>query len=160
MKPTRKRIVDIILLVLIFSTVVFIFSRSMLSKEASSEESRAVGGIMAIIFPEGTAIGDFVQSNVRKIAHFVEFFVLGVELSLFAYLSMKRKPYVLFSYLFLFAVAFLDETIQIFSGRGPSIIDVWIDFSGAFLAFTSIYLVPIAIIMINSKKKRTENNRG
>ena len=159
MKLTRKRIVDIILLVLIFSTVIFIFSRSMLSKEDSSAESRAVGGIMAIIFPEGTKLGDFVQNNIRKIAHFVEFFVLGVELSLFAHLSMKRKPYVLFSYLFLFVVAFLDETIQIFSGRGPSIIDVWIDFSGAFLAFTCIYLIPTAI-MISNKKKRTENNRG
>ena len=32
-----------------------------------------------------------------------------------------------------FAVAFLDETIQIFTGRGPMIQDVWIDLSGAAL---------------------------
>ena len=30
-----------------------------------------------------------------------------------------------------FFVAFIDETIQIFSGRGPQIRDVWVDLLGA-----------------------------
>lgn len=160
MTVTKKKLINIILLVLIFSTVLFIFSRSMLSREASSEESRTVGGLIAVIFPRGTILGDFVQDNIRKIAHFAEFFVLGIELSVYAYLCMKRKPYVLFAYLFAFMVAFFDETIQIFSGRGPSILDVWIDFLGAFFAFTLIYLIPTAIFIIRSKNNRTENNRG
>lgn len=33
---------------------------------------------------------------------------------------------------FAFYIAFIDETIQIFSGRGPQIADVWLDVLGAF----------------------------
>lgn len=33
---------------------------------------------------------------------------------------------------FAFYIAFIDETIQIFSGRGPQIADVWLDVFGAF----------------------------
>jgi VanZ family protein len=68
---------------------------------------------------------------VRKLAHFTEFFVLGLELlTFFAY----RKPLFLQAFLLAlthgFFTAFLDETIQIFSGRGPMIQDVWLDVCG------------------------------
>ena len=33
---------------------------------------------------------------------------------------------------FLMAAALTDETIQIFTGRGPQIQDVWLDFAGGF----------------------------
>ena len=75
--------------------------------------------------------GNVTEFLVRKLAHFTEFFVLGLELlTFFAY----RKP--LFPQAFLLALthgffaAFLDETIQIFSGRGPMIQDVWLDVCG------------------------------
>ena len=45
-----------------------------------------------------------------------------------------------FSVIFGHTVAFLDETIQIFSGRGPEIRDVWIDTFG----FISISLMTYA----------------
>ncbi|MBQ7058119.1 MAG: VanZ family protein [Firmicutes bacterium] len=38
-------------------------------------------------------------------------------------------------------VAFLDETIQIFSGRGPMIQDVWLDLSGALCAILLVLLI-------------------
>ena len=38
-------------------------------------------------------------------------------------------------------VAFLDETIQIFSGRGPMIQDVWLDLAGALCAILLVLLI-------------------
>lgn len=38
-------------------------------------------------------------------------------------------------------IAFLDETIQIFSGRGPMIQDVWLDLSGAVCGALLILLI-------------------
>ncbi|MBO4887502.1 MAG: VanZ family protein [Firmicutes bacterium] len=38
-------------------------------------------------------------------------------------------------------IAFLDETVQIFSGRGPMIQDVWLDLAGALCAILLVLLV-------------------
>lgn len=42
-----------------------------------------------------------------------------------------------------FYIAFIDETIQIFSGRGPQIADVWLDVSGAFCGTVIISLLSV-----------------
>lgn len=119
------------LTVLIILTLALIWGHSLLGREASSEES---GFVMELVEPVLEIIvgeGNVTEFLVRKLAHFTEFFVLGLEmLTFFAY----RKP--LFPQAFLLALthgffaAFLDETIQIFSGRGPMIQDVWLDVSG------------------------------
>jgi VanZ family protein len=119
------------LTVLIILTLALIWGHSLLGREASSEES---GFVMELLEPDLEMVvgeGNVTEFLVRKLAHFTEFFVLGLELlTFFAY----RKP--LFPQAFLLALthgffaAFLDETIQIFSGRGPMIQDVWLDVSG------------------------------
>ena len=119
------------LTVLIILTLALIWGHSLLGREASSEES---GFVMELVEPVLEIIvgeGNVTEFLVRKLAHFTEFFVLGLELlTFFAY----RKP--LFPQAFLLALthgffaAFLDETIQIFSGRGPMIQDVWLDVCG------------------------------
>jgi VanZ family protein len=52
-------------------------------------------------------------------------------------------------------VAFIDETIQIFSGRGPAILDVWIDTLGFITLSFAVYLVFFLRDLIS--KKETEN---
>ena len=42
-----------------------------------------------------------------------------------------------------FYIAFIDETIQIFSGRGPQIADVWLDVFGAFCGTVIISLLSV-----------------
>ena len=44
---------------------------------------------------------------------------------------------------------FIDETIQIFSGRGSAIRDVWLDFSGAAAAI----LILAAIRVLFSRRQ-------
>ncbi|MCR5760863.1 MAG: VanZ family protein [Sphaerochaetaceae bacterium] len=65
---------------------------------------------------------------VRKIAHVTEFAVLGLVTS-----TLFRKKWKNYAYAILicFIVAFIDESIQMFSGRAAAILDVWIDLSGA-----------------------------
>jgi VanZ family protein len=119
------------LTVLILLTLALIWGHSLLGREASSEESGFVMELLEPVLEMVVGEGNVTEFLVRKLAHFTEFFVLGLELlTFFAY----RKP--LFPQAFLLALthgffaAFLDETIQIFSGRGPMIQDVWLDVSG------------------------------
>ena len=147
-------IAKIMLLCLIVGTVVFIFRRSTLPPEESTKESNIVGEIIEEIFPPETPVGGYVQKNLRKLAHFTEFFVLGLEVALYVSLFIRKKLAVLLSVPFGFIVGLCDETIQIFSGRGPSIFDVLIDFSGFLCAQIIIYTIAIIITVINTKCKQ------
>ena len=115
----------------------------MLNMEDSSTES---GWVLAMVGPVLKVIvgpGNVTMHFVRKLAHFTEYFVLGVELEL--YLKRKWLKAVGIG----FAVAFMDETIQMFSGRGPLISDVWLDFFGCI---TAVAVVGCVMWII---KKRT-----
>ena len=133
----KKRIAAIFLLALIFSTLAFIFTQSALPPEKSTAESEAVGEIIEEIIPPDTEAGAYVKVNLRKIAHFVEFACLGIEIALFVSLFLGRPIFVALSYPTALLTAFFDESIQMFSGRGPAIFDVWIDFFG-FFTFASL----------------------
>ena len=129
----RNRVVKIVLCVLIAATLAFIFVNSCLPREVSSAESEAVGGFISLIFPEGTLMNDLLAGNVRKIAHFSEFGALGAELVLYILLFSNDVKRALILHLTApFVIGLVDETIQIFSDRGPQISDVWIDAAGCF----------------------------
>ncbi len=137
-----KTVFRYILIASMLATLSFIFINSMLSPEVSSEESGAVAEIIAAVFPPTTSLGAFLAEYTRKIAHFIEYGVLGAELALYVsiYLADSRR-WIALSFIGGFFTAFIDETVQIFSGRGPSITDVWIDMAG-FVTFSAIvYLV-------------------
>ena len=132
-----KNIIKIVLIILILSTVAFIFARSLKSPERSSEESDMVGDIVGEVIPPETKPGEFLQLNLRKIAHFVEFAVLGIELALYVLFFVRKKAAVALSYSFGMLVSLIDETIQIYSGRSSSVSDVWLDFFG-FVTFATL----------------------
>ena len=85
---------------------------------------------------------------LRKAAHFSEYALLGAELSLLLNLLLDRNGRPLargrrlldFPALGFFAAA-IDETIQIFSGRGSSLLDVWLDTAGCLTGFFLIFLI-------------------
>ena len=64
---------------------------------------------------------------VRKIAHAVEFCVLTLVLSLW-----WNKP--IKAFYAGFTLAFLDESLQVITGRGALVTDIWIDLIGVGLA--------------------------
>ena len=129
-----------ILLCAILLTVLFILIHSLLPREISAEESDGVADFLAVFFPPDTAFGAFIARHVRKIAHFLEYGFLGAETSALAFFFRPRHGRVFGeSALFAFGVAFVDETVQIFSRRGPMISDVWLDVSGFATFFLLIF---------------------
>ena len=136
---SRKRyVLKVILLAVMAATLVFIFANSLKSKAESSEDSLAVSGFLASIFPPDTPLGAFIKEHVRKIAHFVEHGLFGAETALYVFLFADRKRIMAsLSVLLGLSVGFIDETLQYLSDRGPSIADVWIDLAG-FVAFSLI----------------------
>lgn len=83
---------------------------------------------------------------VRKIAHVVEFFLLSILTSIF----WKRKPIRnLYTGLI---VALLDETIQVFTGQGALVTDIWIDMIGVGIG-------TVISCLVLSKEKRKDAHR-
>ena len=152
MREGYLSVIKKILILLILATVAFIFIQSSMSPEKSAEQSDKVGEIVEEIIPPDTATGEFVKINLRKIAHFVEFALLGLEISLYTSLFLRKKNYALLSYPTALFIALFDETIQIFSGRGSSVKDVWIDFLGFSTAAALVYAIAFLVLY----KKNTE----
>ena len=84
-----KYLLGWVLLALIAGTVVIIFVNSALPPEVSAEQSGTVGGIIAEIIPPDTDLGAFIQEYLRKIAHFTEYGLLGIEISLLVFFYFK-----------------------------------------------------------------------
>ena len=146
----------ILLIVAIICTLSFTFYQSMLPPEESNEVSNSVSDAIEPIIPSDTPTGSYVHTNLRKIAHFIEFAALGTEVALFVILFLptwgaspcKKLKFVLHSYAIAPITALIDETIQIFTDRGPAITDVWIDTAGFVTLATLSYLIYLAIVII------------
>ena len=61
-----------------------------------------------------------------------------------------------FSFVLAQFIAFLDETVQIFVGRGPEITDVWIDVFGfsALFAITIVAAFTVRVLMNKLRKNK------
>lgn len=148
----KKRKTEKILVILILLTLAFIFGNSLADKEQSSRESGWVLSLVQPFLELFIGKGNVTEHLVRKLAHFTEFALLGMELCFFFSLRADsvRKAFLLaFSHGLFTALS--DETIQIFSHRGAQIPDVWLDTSGAvFGAGTALFFLGLC----SSKKTR------
>ena len=136
-----------ILFVLLIVSLAFIWLHSLMPQDVSSAES---GFVYDVLFPLLKAIlpDEWVtELFIRKAAHFSEYAVLGIEMLLYAAIRGRIKDRNLVNILFSgLTVAFIDETIQIFAGRGPMITDVWIDLAGFVSGAGITYLIVKSII--------------
>ncbi len=152
MKYRKKNKAEIILIVLLVLTLSFIWGNSFLGKEASSKESSMVMMILEPVLSVFVGKGNVTEHLVRKLAHFSEFFLLGAEYAaLLVGIKRKRTDGFLLTLFFGLFTALVDETIQIFTGRGPQIQDVWLDFSGVVAGAVTV----LAVLMIISARKRS-----
>lgn len=143
------------LLVLLILTVAFIWVHSAMDPETSANES---GWVMKIVEPFLELFvgeGNVTEHLVRKLAHFSEFALLGFEL--LAYISICRGSSsfsnAAYSCNFALITAVIDETVQIFSGRGSSLKDVWLDFAGALFGG----LIAVAVVRIAGKRLSSDS---
>ena len=159
MKTKYVKSLRICFLVLILATLLFIFINSALPPETSSEQSGKVEDIITSIIPADTTLGEFLVKYLRKIAHFTEYGLLGIEFALMIMLlSVKRGKCALLSLTVPFFVGFIDESIQILSKRGPSISDVWIDVGGFIFFGLIAYGVCFAVFFTVGKIKSKKGN--
>ena len=144
----------VILGVVLLLIVAFIWGNSVLSPELSDKISRFAGDILSGIVGVGDEVSTVGGIPVRKVGHFCEFFALGAAAwMLLKLLGLKLYVRIISVSLFGVVVPLLDETIQIFSGRGHSIKDVWIDIMGFAVGAAGALLVNLIISKIVNKSK-------
>ena len=140
-------------LVFIAATVLFVFTNSCMPRTESLAASDSAKVILEAIFGVDTPPAQFMQEYVRKIGHVLEYGLLGVEIALWS--GFHRRPGWLKLYhclTFGVLVATLDESIQIFSGRGPMVSDILLD-TAAFLVFGAV-TVGVARVVAGLRKRR------
>lgn len=137
----------LLLTLLIAALLCFIWGNSMMTAKESGSLSKGVLAWVKEIFPIFAGSGG--HKLLRKVAHFSEFFLLGV---LCAAQRVKSEKLLTFGLIaFGLISACIDETIQIFVlGRSSSLLDVWLDIAG--------YATGVAIVAIGYAiaKKRKE----
>ena len=145
--------------ILIALTLALIWSNSMQSRAVSGGMSGSLKTWLEQLLH--TEISEFL---LRKAAHFSEYGLLGVEFSLLLGLqhdkngkNLQHGRNLLDFPLIGMLCAVTDETIQIFSGRGSLVSDVWIDTTGFSTGF---FLTVLLFLFINHcKKSRVTGNR-
>ncbi len=124
--PRQKR--NIIVMVVLG----FILANSMLNDNVSEWISALPKKIYQFFIPYGKIkwIDEFLINHIRKFAHFIEYFILGIIISKYYYFKKKSINRLINSIFLVLSIAFLDETIQIISGRNALVSDMWIDLTG------------------------------
>ena len=136
------------ILIALIAVVLFIWGNSCLPRSISSQESGFIMALLERLF--GTGL--ITEHLVRKMAHFAEYALLGGMLLRFTfYLPLRNGWRWLYGAMAAIMIALVDETIQIFSGRGPMIQDVWLDFAGAVFGGAIAFTVSCC----TKKKKRS-----
>ena len=126
-----RRIAGILIIVML----IFIWGHSAVPMNESAQESEWLR--LKVINPILNFFGLKGMSSygVRKAAHITEFAILSALLVLF----WQKRPGI--DFLCGFLAAFIDESIQLLSGRGAMIQDVWIDLIGVVAGFLVCRLI-------------------
>ena len=152
----KSKITSCILLVSIITITVFILTNSLKDNEASNSSSM---NITDMIISDSDAANESMNTLIRKMAHIVEFFVLGVATIAFAMHIRKNGEKHLFGYalFYVLAVAVADEHIQSFSDRTSTTDDIILDFCGGLIGFFSAWL--IALVYRKIRQQSHKNNK-
>lgn len=140
----------IVKLMIVFLIAAFILGQSLLPRPQSKQESLAVQSWIEPFLELFVGPGNVTQRLVRKIAHVVEYTVLGLSLGI---LFWERKRWYLWGALVGLALGAVDETVQIFTGRGPALTDVGIDFCGVVLGLLLCLLLRAVYRKWRQKKR-------
>ena len=142
-----------IFLLLAVAVTAFIWQQSTIPAPQSAQISDTVRDVVVdAVGGEETAVGSFVDRFVRKIAHFVEFSLLGLCIE--AYFLRRHAWRLLLCRAAIggFVAAF-DEFLQIFTDRGASVKDVLLDLSGFIFASLCLALAGWIAAYIRTKGK-------
>ena len=139
----------------IVATVVVIFVHSMQGTDASWVESNIVAALFepllrrvyglfcGVVSWTGHAVPLDYGTFVRRLAHFIEYFLLGAGCTGLTVALTKRtlSPYLWSDLFFVLMIAVLDEFVQSFVGRSSLVKDILLDFSGGITGFLIVLIV-------------------
>lgn len=136
MKLSKKQIY----ILLISVVLAFILINSMLNGIISQWLSSLPKNFVQSFIPYGKYkwLDVFLIHYIRKFAHLVEYAVFAIFVVKLYYLKKESFQRLLNTAFICFSVAFLDETIQMFSNRQAKISDVWLDLLGCAIG-VSVY---------------------
>lgn len=151
----------VIFTIAVLACIAFIFSNSLEAGPISSARSQAVMRYMNAVL-DRIGLGPLSEHSVRKLAHFAEYCLEGLLLTLCLRVYTARfVRHISWPLLGGLLTAVTDETIQKYiSGRSSQLTDVWIDFSGVvagMLVSLVLLLIVRAIMAFHAIKK--ENRR-
>lgn len=132
----------IVFSLMIAALLAFIWGNSMKSIPESQEQSLSLLARLQPFLDKVFGAGVITDHILRKTAHFCEFGLLGVLLSLNK-LTLRKHHFkiILLCLAEALFVASADETIQIFFHRGSQLRDVLLDFSGATVGIGGIFFL-------------------
>lgn len=135
--PTLLEILKILLPLLTLVLIGVIWGHSLMTGEASSNESSFIADLINRIF--GSAIS---ENFIRKTAHFCEYMLLGILCVCDMSLWKKRGILAFLSALYLcLLVSVVDESIQLFTAeRSGMLFDVWLDHAGGLTGCVCAYI--------------------
>lgn len=162
MKDKKLLTARIVLTALSVSAVCFIFGNSLMNAEESSELSGDVIEFINWILCSLNINIPLDENVLRKAAHFTEFTVLGVLLSVTVYLYVHKRLRSFLTALPIGAVvAVCDELIQTISeGRSCEVRDMLIDISGVLTGALIVMLIITLRIRGKNKKLITEGEKN
>ena len=147
--------------------ILFMFGHSMTPGDLSSQESSKALTLLLWAFHKlGMEAEWLTEHIVRKTAHFCEYGVFGILLSLYKNSRPKRRygqrawpPEEIYSIMLaVILVPLLDETIQLFvSGRSGQIPDVWLDMAGS--AAGVLFSQMILLLLQRQKELRQRSQK-
>ena len=135
-------------------TVAFIWGNSLKSiPESAAQSSQVAESARPVLDPQEKLEKSDFHDLVRKLAHVVEFFALGLFVGGFAaFLGLQlKKRLISMPMLIVLTVAVGDEWIQHFTKRGSLVTDVVLDFAGAL---AGLLLAAILYKIIQKIKKK------
>ena len=158
-----KKILIVIDILLILATVAFIISNSAMPAEKSNSTSEGVTDkVVENVKPLKDAIEqekvnkEDVHEGVRKIAHVLEYALLGAELMALLLLIASPEPmrYLIYVLFFGLALGVCDESVQKLTDRTSSTTDVMIDFGGLCIGIALAYFAFAVIRLIIKRKSK------
>lgn len=154
----KRKLVRLLYITLAISLLV-VWGQSCLSKAESTVNSDMVVGVLMPVeeMKNGTQEQfeeyDRAAALVRKIAHVVEYSALGFQIMAIFLLKDKKRINDHVSVLYIgLTIALIDETLQIFSSRGPLVSDLWIDLAGIVVGIGLVSLVRLIVTRRKTQK--------
>ena len=132
----------------------FIWSNSLKNAtESGTDSGRVLSWLNKIL--EAIGLEPFLTSHlVRKCAHFSEFALLGVLLTLTCLTARRRLNPLYIAAPVSLAIACTDELLQLFSpGRACQVTDMLLDLCGALTGIGLIMLIYVLIRKVSSAHK-------